>query len=95
MNMQHARAWVERALNEGLRLHGVSAAGKPAISFDFEQPGAEQLRRQFNATKGLVREQLRAAMIDACRHRGLPTELPALQDVPQLVVRPAKAEALH
>lgn len=95
MNMQLAREWVNRALDKGLRLHGVSAAGKPAISFDLSKPDSETLRRRFNATEGLVREQLRAAMIEACQKMGLPCDLSNHTDMPRFMIRPADQAALH
>lgn len=75
MNMDHARKMLRQALDNGLQLHGISANGKPAISFDYNHPGAEMSRRRFLATEGLVRELLRAAMIDECLNRGLPETL--------------------
>lgn len=95
MNMKLAREWVSQAFDDGLLLHGVSAAGKPAISFDFANPNAEELRRRFNATNGIVREQLRAAMIEACNKQGLPTDLSAHNDIPHFLARPADRAALH
>ena len=75
MNMDIARQMLEEAKESGLRLHGISAGGLPAISFDQEQPGAEMARRRFQGTQGLVRELLRAAMIDECIRLGLPENL--------------------
>ena len=76
MNMQQARRILHEALEMGLTLHGISASGRPAISFDYSNPQAEAARRCFNATSGLIRELLRAAMIEECQNRGLPQDLP-------------------
>ncbi len=75
MNMDIARQMLKDAQKAGLRLHGISAGGKPAISFDYDRPGAELARRRFHATEGLMRELLRAAMIDECMRQGLPDNL--------------------
>ncbi len=80
MNMDQARKMLRHALDNGLQLHGISSSGKPAISFNYDHPGAEMSRRRFLATNGLVRELLRAAMIDECLNRGLPDELPLSTD---------------
>ena len=76
MNMDHARKMVQDALRNGLQLHGLSSNGKPAISFDMSHPRAHIARRAFQSTDGLIRELLRAAMIEECQRRGLPEELP-------------------
>ncbi len=75
MNMDTARQMLQEAKKSGLRLHGISTGGRPAISFDHEQPGAELARRRFQSTQGLSRELLRAAMIDECIRLGLPDNL--------------------
>lgn len=75
MNMDTARRMLDDAKKAGLRLHGISSNGKPAISFDDNQPGAELARRRFQATQGLMREQLRAAMIIECQQHDLPQDL--------------------
>lgn len=76
MDMDYARRLLEKALNSGLKLHGISATGRPAISFDPDQPGSELARRRFLSTEGYIRELLRAAMIEECQRRGLPQGLP-------------------
>jgi hypothetical protein len=75
MNMDNAREILQRALSEGLQLHGVSVNGKPAISFDEENPKADIARQRFSSTQGLIRDLLRAAMIAECIKRGLPEDL--------------------
>ncbi|MGJ8668342.1 MAG: hypothetical protein ACSHXK_02540 [Oceanococcus sp.] len=75
MNMDTARQMLQEAKKSGLRLHGISTGGRPAISFDHKQPGAELARRRFQSTQGLMRELLRAAMIDECVRLGLPENL--------------------
>lgn len=76
MNMQQARQLLQDALDSGLTLHGVSINGKPAISFDGKNPRAHVVRASFFSTDGLMRELLRAAMIEECQRKGLPESLP-------------------
>ncbi len=75
MNLSFARALVEDALGKGLRLHGVSIAGRPAISFDPAHPEAGATRRLFMESEGLLRELLRAAMIERCQQARLPLDI--------------------
>ena len=95
MNMDHAREMLADALQKGLRLHGISAGGKPAISFDQSHPDADKARQQFHATRGLVRELLRAAMINECYNRGLPADLAAPQHPMRMPVSEAHAAMVH
>lgn len=76
MNMQQARELLQEALDSGLTLHGISINGKPAISFDTRHPRAHVVRARFYSTEGLMRELLRAAMIEECQRKGLPEKLP-------------------
>ncbi len=97
MNMDLARKMLRQALDNGLQLHGISANGRPAISFDANHPGAEMSRRRFLATEGLVRELLRAAMIDECINRGLPEHIenePAHDHVP-FAAETMQSTAIH
>ncbi len=75
MNMQHARQILQDALDSGLTLHGISVNGRPAISFDPRHPRAQVVRNRFFSTEGLIRELLRAAMIEECQRKGLPEQL--------------------
>ncbi len=75
MSIDIARQIVEDALRNGLKLHGVSANGRPAISFDYDNPAAEAVRQRFLDTSGLFRELLRAAMIEHCQASNLPQDL--------------------
>lgn len=79
MNLTLARQFVEEALENGLQLHGISVSGHPAISFDPLNPRAEEARRIFQSTQGLVRDLLRAAMIEHCQKQELPAELDSPQ----------------
>ncbi len=84
MNMEYARKMLQEALANGLTLHGLSVNGKPAISFDKANPRARIARRRFQSTDGLVRELLRAAMIEECLRRGLPQSLPLPDEYAEL-----------
>ncbi len=84
MNMEHARKMLQEALANGLTLHGISINGKPAISFDSTNPRARIARRRFHSTDGLVRELLRAAMVEECLRRGLPQSLPLPDEFAEL-----------
>lgn len=79
MNLTLARQFVEEALENGLQLHGISVSGHPAISFDPLNPRAEEARRIFQSTQGLVRDLLRAAMIEHCQKQELPAALDSAQ----------------
>ena len=95
MNMDLARKMLREALENGLQLHGISANGRPAISFDYDHPGAEMARRRFLATDGLVRELLRAAMIDECINRGLPEQLDFDHHIMPIAAAAVQSNAIH
>lgn len=80
MEMDFVRHLLDHAMRAGLQLHGVNREGRPAISFDPENPSSEMARRRFMNTEGLLRELLRAAMIEECERRGLPLDLPPKAD---------------
>lgn len=75
MNITLARQLLEEAIAKGLRLHGVSTSGRPAISFDESNPAATEARRLFMSTEGLIRDLLRAAMIERCEQDELPLNI--------------------
>lgn len=95
MNLTLARQFVEEALENGLQLHGISVSGHPAISFDPLNPRAEQARRLFQSTQGLVRDLLRAAMIEHCQKQELPVALDSAAARADLHKEMALAEVLH
>lgn len=95
MNMHHAREMLADALENGLRLHGISTGGRPAISFDPGHPGSKNAHQKCHATKGLVRVLLRAAMIDECYKLCLPDDLTAPQHVMRMPVSEAHAAMVH
>lgn len=75
MNITLARQLLDEAIAKGLRLHGVSTSGRPAISFDETNPNSTEARRLFMSTEGLVRDLLRAAMIERCERDDLPLNI--------------------
>lgn len=95
MNLTLARQFVEEALENGLQLHGISVSGHPAISFDPLNPRAEEARRIFQSTEGLVRDLLRAAMIEHCQKQELPAELDSAQARADLRREMEQAQVTH
>nr|MBV6629501.1 hypothetical protein [Oceanococcus sp. HetDA_MAG_MS8] len=95
MNLTLARQFVEEALENGLQLHGISVSGHPAISFDPLNPRAEEARRIFQSTEGLVRDLLRAAMIEHCQKQELPAELDSTQARADLRREMEQAQVTH
>lgn len=75
MNITVARQLLEEALLNGLQLHGVSVTGRPAISFDSSHPGASETRRRLLSMEGLMRDLLRAAIIERCSQEELPQNI--------------------
>lgn len=75
MNINLARDLLDEALQNGLRLHGVSINGRPAISFDSRHPGASAMRQLLLSTEGLMRDLLRAAIIERCQQKELPQDI--------------------
>ena len=95
MNLTLARQFLKNALDNGLQLHGISASGRPAISFDPQNPQAEDARRLFFSTEGLVRELLRAAMIEHCQRQELPLALDSAVARAQLIEETRQAHVIH
>ncbi len=95
MNIKLARDLVDQALENGLQLHGVSASGRPAISFDSSHPGASELRRVLLSTEGLMRELLRAALIERCMQKELPQDIQSPAARAQLEAEASSARVLH
>lgn len=95
MNIKLARDLVDEALDNGLQLHGVSASGRPAISFDSSHPGASEVRRLLLSTEGLMRELLRAAIIERCMQQELPQDIPSPAAHALLEADTSGARVLH
>ncbi len=95
MNIKVARDLVDQALDNGLQLHGVSASGRPAISFDSSHPGASEVRRLLLSTEGLMRELLRAAIIERCMQKELPRDIPSPAAFALLEDEISSARVLH
>lgn len=95
MNIKVARELVDQALDNGLQLHGVSASGRPAISFDSSHPGASEVRRLLLSTEGLMRELLRAAIIERCMQKELPQDIQSPAAHALLEAEASSARVLH